>query len=361
MSKDLTKYLNTIIAGDCIANLSLIPDKSVDLIFADPPYWMQTEGELLRTNGTKFDGVEDNWDKFNTYKEYDEFSEKWLNECKRILKPNGSIWVIGSFQNIYRLGYIMQNLGFWVLNDVVWSKPNAVPNFGGTRYQNSHETLLWCCPSQKSKYTFNYKTMKHLNGDKQDKSVWDISICIGSERLKDENGKKAHSTQKPEKLLYKIILSTSKPNDIVLDPFFGSGTTGAVAKQLGRNYIGLEMEQKYIEIAKKRIEKVKVENTDLHSLALEVKPPRVSTNQLIEKGYLKDGEKLYNKKGDFIGTLTSNGYVDDGEDILSIHKMSAKHLNLSNNNGWDYFFYKNKKDLKPINDLRYEYTEQNNE
>ncbi|MDR0746602.1 MAG: site-specific DNA-methyltransferase [Helicobacteraceae bacterium] len=360
MIKEIEKYLNTIIVGDCITNLSLIPDKSVDLIFADPPYWMQTEGELLRTNGAKFDGVQDNWDKFNTYKEYDEFSQKWLKECKRILKPNGSIWVIGAFQNIYRLGCIMQNLGFWILNDVVWSKPNAVPNFGGTRYQNSHETLLWCSPSQKSQYTFNYKTMKHLNGGKQDKSVWEIGICIGSERLKDEDGKKAHSTQKPEKLLYKIILSTSKPNDVVLDPFFGSGTTGAVAKKLGRNYIGLEMEQKYIDIAKKRIERVKPENTDLHNLALEVKPPRVSPKQLIQRGYLKDGKKLYNKKGDFIGTLTSSGYVDDGKDVLSIHKMSAKYLNLSNNNGWNYFFYKNSNDLKPMNDLRYEYIKQNN-
>ncbi|MDR2153291.1 MAG: site-specific DNA-methyltransferase [Helicobacteraceae bacterium] len=361
MNKSLDKFLNTILEGDCVTNLALIPDNSIDLIFADPPYWMQTEGELLRTNGAKFNGVEDHWDKFNTYKEYDEFSEKWLKECRRILKPNGSIWVIGSFQNIYRLGYIMQNLGFWILNDIIWSKPNAVPNFGGTRYQNSHETLLWCCPSQKSKYTFNYKTMKHLNGDKQDKSVWDISICIGGERLKDESGKKAHSTQKPEKLLYKAILSTTQPNDIVLDPFFGSGTTGAVAKRLSRNYIGIEMEQKYIEAAKKRIEEVKIENTDLHNLSLEVKPPRVNTKQLIDSGYLKNGESLYNKKGEFIGNLISNGYVNDGTDILSIHKMSAKHLNLPNNNGWDYFFYKRGNEFVPISNLRYEYSEKQNE
>lgn len=299
MSKDLTKYLNTIIVGDCLTNLPLIPDNSVDLIFADPPYWMQTEGELLRTNGAKFSGVEDDWDKFNTYKEYDEFSKKWLKECKRILKPNGSIWVVGAFQNIYRIGYIMQNLGFWVLNDVIWSKPNAVPNFGGTRFQNSHETLLWCCKSQKSKYTFNYKTMKHLNGGKQDKSVWNIGICIGGERLKDADGKKAHSTQKPEKLLYKIILSTSKPGDVVLDPFFGSGTTGAVAKLLGRNYIGLEMESKYIDIAKKRIKKVITDSNDVNNLTLEVKPPRVSMKQLIEDGSLAVGEKLYSQQGDF--------------------------------------------------------------
>ena len=356
-NKGLANYLNTIIAGDCLANLILIPDDSIDLIFADPPYWMQTEGELLRTNGTKFNGVEDNWDKFNTYKEYDEFSEKWLAECKRILKPNGSIWVIGAFQNIYRLGYIMQNLGFWILNDVVWSKPNAVPNFGGTRFQNSHETLLWCTKSQEAKYTFNYKTMKHLNDDKQEKSVWDIGICIGSERLKDDDGKKIHSTQKPEKLLYKIILSATKPGDVVLDPFFGTGTTGAVAKRLGRHYIGLEREAKYIEIAKKRIKKVKPEENSLFDLSLEVKPPRVSTKQLIECGYLSVGENLYDKKDGFIGKLTSEGYVEDDHDILSIHKMSAKHLNLPNNNGWDFFYVKRDGKLKPIDSLRYEYSE----
>ena len=351
----MKNHLNTIIAGDCLDNLALIPSDSVDLIFADPPYWMQTEGALLRTNGTKFSGVEDGWDKFNTYKEYDAFSEKWLKECKRILKPNGSIWVIGAFQNIYRLGYIMQNLGFWILNDVVWSKPNAVPNFGGTRFQNSHETMLWCTKSQEAKYTFNYKTMKHFNGDKQEKSVWDIGICIGSERLKDGEGKKLHSTQKPERLLYKIILSTTKPGDVVLDPFFGTGTTGAVAKLLGRNYIGLERNEKYIEIAEKRIKRVKTEPSELHNLALEVKPPRVSTKQLIEGGYLSVGEKLYDKKNVFVGKLTGSGYVDDEHDVLSIHKMSAKHLNLPNHNGWDFFYVKRENGLKLIDELRYEF------
>jgi len=363
MSKNLSQYLNTIVPGDCLKNLTLLPDNSIDLIFADPPYWMQTEGELLRTNGTKFSGVEDNWDKFNTYKEYDEFSKQWLKECKRILKPNGSIWVIGAFQNIYRLGYIMQNLGFWILNDVIWSKPNAVPNFGGTRFQNSHETMLWCCKNQKSKYTFNYKTMKHLNGDKQDKSVWDISICIGSERIKNKEDKKVHSTQKPEKLLYKIILSTSKLGDVVLDPFFGTGTTGAVAKLLGRNYIGLERETEYIKVAQKRIEKIKPETNLFTDLSLEVKPPRVSIKQLIEKNYLSVGVELYNKRGIFIGKLTESGDVDDGMDTLSIHKMSAKHLNAPNHNGWDYFYFRQKKGeqegtLKAINDLRFEFSEE---
>ena len=257
---------NTIIEGDTIENLKKIPDESIDLIFADPPYFMQTEGELHRTDGTKFQGVEDEWDKFSSYNEYDKFCFEWLKECKRILKKDGSIWVIGSFQNIYRIGYIMQNLGYWILNDIIWSKPNAAPNFSGTRYQNSHETLIWCTKSKKSKYTFNYKTMKYLNNDKQDKSVWDIGICIGNERLKGEDGKKVHSTQKPEKLLYKVILSTSKPNDIVLDPFFGTGTTGAIAKLLGRNYIGIEREHEYNLVAQKRIDNVIPLNDDISNL-----------------------------------------------------------------------------------------------
>jgi site-specific DNA-methyltransferase (adenine-specific) len=316
---------------------------------------MQTEGELLRTNGTKFSGVEDGWDKFNTYKEYDEFSEHWLRECKRILKPNGTIWVIGAFQNIYRIGYIMQNLGFWILNDVIWSKPNAVPNFGGIRFQNSHETMLWCSKNQKAKYTFNYKTMKFLNNDKQDKSVWDIGICIGNERLKDETGSKVHSTQKPEKLLYKIILSSTKKDDIVLDPFFGTGTTGAVAKRLRRNFIGLEREPKYIEAAMLRIEQTQKEDSLYLNQELEVKPPRVSTKQLIENRLLSVGEEMFSKSGNLIGTLTECGNVDDGEEVLSIHKISAKIRGVPANNGWDYFYIKRNGKLKPLNELRYEF------
>lgn len=225
--------INTILPGDCIENLSRLPEDSVDLIFADPPYWMHTEGELLRTNGTKFSGVEDHWDRFNTYQKYDEFSEKWLKGCRRILKTNGLIWVIGAFQNIYRLGTIIQNLGFWILNDIIWSKPNAVPNFGGTRFKNSHETLLWCTKSQGAKYTFNYKTMKHFNGGKQDKSVWDIGICIGSERLKDESGKKIHSTQKPEELLCKIILASTKARRCGVRPVFRHQYNGSSCQTVG--------------------------------------------------------------------------------------------------------------------------------
>lgn len=346
--------IDTILQGDCVSKLKLLPSNSIDLIFADPPYNMQTEGELLRTNGTAFDGVTDKWDKFESLSEYDTFCKQWLSECQRVLKPNGSIWVIGSFQNIFRLGYIMQDLGFWILNDVIWSKPNAVPNFGGTRFQNSHETLIWCSKNKKSKYTFNYKTMKALNGNKQMKSVWDIGICIGNERLKDDNGKKVHSTQKPEKLLYNVILSSSKPNDIVLDPFFGTGTTGAISKKLGRHYIGIEKEPFYIEHAFKRINNTITELDCYSKLELETKPPRISIKELIDKKYLYVGQRIYSKDKLFSACICADGHVitDDGNKN-SIHKISAHFLNTTNHNGWDYFWVDYNGDFISIDSLRY--------
>ncbi len=353
---NIEKYINKIIKANCIEGMKILPNECVDLIFADPPYFMQTDGILHRTDGSKFNGVEDSWDKFQDYTEYDKFTTEWLKECKRVMKKNASIWVIGSFQNIYRLGYIMQNMGFWILNDVIWSKPNAVPNFSGSRFQNSHETMLWCTKDKNAKYTFNYKTMKYLNENKQEKSVWNIGICIGKERLKDEKGNKVHSTQKPEKLLYNIILSSSKPNDIVMDPFFGTGTTGAIAKKLGRNYIGFEIEDNYIEYAQKRIDSIIPELNDINMLSLEIKPPKVPMTTLIKSNYLKKGQTLYNKTRIAIGQIESNGYVNDGEDILSIHKMSAKHLGISNNNGWNYFWVENaNKEFVSLDSLRYDY------
>lgn len=344
---------DTIYQGDCLEVLKTFPDKSVDLVFADPPYNMQTEGELLRTDGSSFNGVTDKWDKFNSLNEYDTFSKQWLSECKRILKDDGAIWVIGSFQNIFRLGYIMQDLGFWILNDVIWSKPNAVPNFGGTRFQNSHETLIWCSKSKGAKYQFNYKTMKHLNGDKQMKSVWNIGICIGNERLKDPEGKKIHSTQKPEQLLYNIILSSTETNDLVLDPFFGTGTTGAVAKRLGRHYIGIEREETYIKAATRRIQSVQLEISELTENQLEVKPPRVSIKQLIELGYLSVGQKLFSKDKKHVAVVCPDGKVQNEIIKTSIHKMSALFLNRTNNNGWDYFWCEYKGEFISINTLRY--------
>lgn len=344
---------DTIIQGNCIEVLKSFPDCSVDMIFADPPYNMQTEGELLRIDGTSFSGVSDKWDKFNSIQDYDTFIKQWLLECRRILKKDGSIWVIGSFQNIFRLGYIMQDLGFWILNDVIWSKPNAVPNFGGTRFQNSHEILIWCAKNKGAKYHFNYKTMKHLNGDKQMKSVWDISICIGKERLKDKDGKKVHSTQKPEKLLYNVILSSTQKDDLILDPFFGTGTTGAVAKRLGRHYIGIEQDEVYINAAKSRINSVQLEISDFVDNTFEIKPPRISIVQLIKLGFLSVGQKLYSKDKRFCVEVLENGYVNDGEIVDSIHKISAKFLNRSNNNGWDYFWCEYDGEFVSINSLRY--------
>lgn len=352
----LKNITNTILQGDTIENLKKIPTQSIDLIFADPPYFMQTDGELLRTEGTVFSGVDDDWDKFTDYKHYDDFCEQWLVECKRILKKDGSIWVIGAFQNIYRLGYIMQNLGFWILNDVIWNKSNPVPNFKGTRFTNASETMLWCTKKKEAKYTFNYKTMKHLNGGTQMKSVWNISLCTGSERLKDNTGKKAHATQKPEQLLLNILLSSSKVGDVVLDPFFGSGTTGAVAKLTGRNFIGIEREKKYIKLATERINLIKTEKDNpLFLNKLDIKPPRVSVEVLVKKKYLKAGEFFYSSSGNKYAELNVKGYLLDDVDDLSIHKMSAKILNKTSNNGWDYWFVKRNNKLVSINDLRKKY------
>lgn len=349
--------IDNIICGDCLKILKTFDSDSVDLIFADPPYFMQTDGELYRANGEIFSGVDDEWDKFRDYAHYDDFCTAWLRECRRILKDSGTIWVIGSFQNIYRIGFIMQNLGFWILNDVVWSKPNPVPNFKGTRFCNAHETMLWCSKSKNSKYTFNYKTMKFLNRDKQDKSVWSIGICIGNERLKGIDGKKVHSTQKPEGLLEKVILSSSKEGDLVLDPFFGTGTTGAVAKKYGRNYIGIEQNEIYVKIAQTRIKQVSRIKSKISDGSLETKPPRVSLSQLVSANLISKNEKFYNKNKDYICELRENERVFDGNELLSIHQMSAKQLNKTNHNGWSYFYVLKGENLISIDSLRYEYKE----
>ena len=351
--------LDTIICADVIETLKTFPDECIDVIFADPPYFMQSDKKVLqRADGTgAFKGCDDEWDKYADYEEYDGFSLAWLKECKRVLKPNGTIWVIGSFQNIYRIGYIMQNLGFWILNDIVWSKTNPTPNMSGTRFCNAHETMLWCAKSQNSKFTFNYKTMKHLNGDKQDRSIWNIGICQGNERLKDASGQKLHTTQKPNALLEKVILSSTKPNDVILDPFFGTGTTGAIAKKYGRHFIGIEREEKYVSGAKQRIDLQQNQSDDISNLSLEVKPPRVSIEKLIESHLLFKNETLYDKNRQPTCTLLENGRVRLGENELSIHKASAKILNKDNHNGWDYFYVIRNDKLISINELRYVFKE----
>lgn len=345
---------DVIIQGDCIELLKRVPDNSIDLIFADPPYNLQLSGDLYRPNQTKVDGVDDEWDKFSSMKDYDIFSEKWLKECHRVMKPNGGFWVIGTYHNIFRIGSIMQNLGYWILNDIIWIKTNPMPNFKGTRFNNAHETLIWATKNKSSRYTFHYHSMKVMNDDRQMRSDWLIPICQGVERIK-VNGQKAHSTQKPAELLYRVIMSTSNPGDIVLDPFSGSGTTAAVAKRLGRKYIAFEQDEFYVKISKERLEKIQAIETPLLQYKIEKRKPKVPFGNLIEKGLVKIGEYLYSHDCRFCAQVMADSSLNYEEEYGSIHKISAKILGKSNNNGWGYWFVKRNNTLVSIDDLRHQY------
>ncbi|MCL2651133.1 MAG: site-specific DNA-methyltransferase [Candidatus Azobacteroides sp.] len=346
--------INTIHLGDCIELLKKIPDNSVDLIFADPPYNLQLNGELYRPNQTKVDAVNDAWDKFESKEDYDKFTEAWMKECHRILKNTGSFWVIGTYHNIFRVGTILQNTGFWMLNDVIWVKPNPMPNFKGTRFNNAHETLIWATKSKSSKYTFHYHSLKAMNDDLQMRSDWWIPICQGAERIK-VNGQKAHSTQKPTELLSRIILSTSNPGDIVLDPFSGSGTTAAVAKQLGRKYIAFDREEFYVQIAKDRLEKIDPIEEQFLEYKIETKKPKVPFGNLIEKEYVKIGEYLYSKDGKVYAQVQADSTISKDDITGSIHSVSAAILKKSSNNGWSYWYVKRDNKMVSIDELRYDY------
>lgn len=349
-NKDEIKDL--IINGDCIEELQKIPDKSIDLIFSDPPYNLQLKADLFRPDSSKVDAVNDYWDKFDSFKEYDDFTEKWLKECRRVLKDDGSIWVIGSYHNIFRVGNIMQNLGFWILNDIIWVKSNPMPNFKGTRFNNAHETLIWATKNEKSKFTFNYKSAKSSNEDKQMRSDWLIPICSGNERIK-ENNQKAHSTQKPSALLRRIILTTSNKGDLILDPFLGSGTTASVAKSLGRHYIGIEKDKNYYKIAKNRIDKTITFDDDLIDNKTEIKPPRVPFLSLIENNYIDTGAFLYSKDKKHKAKIRADGNILYKENIASIHKIGALIENAPSCNGWTYWFIqKDDKTLRSIDEIR---------
>jgi modification methylase len=350
--------INQILQGDCIENLKKLPEKSVDLVFADPPYNLQLSHTLWRPNFSRVEGVEDEWDQFESFEAYDDFSRSWLSACQRVLKDDGAIWVIGSYHNIFRIGSLMQDLGYWLLNDVIWIKTNPMPNFRGVRFTNAHETLIWACKSKGSKYTFNHHAMKAFNRGKQMRSdwEWEFSLCKGNERLK-VNGEKAHSTQKPEELLYRVILATTNPGDLVLDPFFGTGTTGAVAKRLYRKWIGIEREAKYVEIAQKRIEKVIPEPFDPTAFDVRDKKrlaPRVAFVRLLEAGLLFPGQTLYFQGASEVtarikpdGKLLCNGWEG------SIHQIARKLVGGSPCNGWDTWFFQDEGGvLKPIEDLR---------
>lgn len=352
-----TLQIDTLHIGDCIEVMNSLPANSVDLVFADPPYNLQLQGELARPDNSVVDAVDDAWDQFDSFDIYDKFTTEWLTAAKRVLKDDGGMWVIGSYHNIFRVGKILQDLGFWILNDIVWVKSNPMPNFRGRRFTNAHETLIWAAKSKEGRYKFNYEMMKHLNDDKQMRSDWEFALCTGSERLKDAKGKKVHPTQKPEALLSRVLLSSTEPGDVVLDPFFGSGTTGAVAKRLNRHFVGIERDTDYAEAAHERIAAVKP-IADLSSLTIPAKreEARIPFGQLIERGLLKPGTELTDEKGRFKAKVSVDGYLEiktkDGAQRGSIHKMGAVLQNAPSCNGWTFWHTKTKGKNVPIDALR---------
>ena len=350
---EVKKVLNTIINADCVETMNNLEEGSVDMIFADPPYNMQLGETLLRPDNSVVNGVTEEWDSFESLKTYDDYTINWLKAAYRVLKDNGTIWVIGSYHNIFRVGYILQNLGFWILNDVVWSKVNPMPNFKGTRFTNAHETLIWAVKNPKAKYTFNYEAMKALNDETQMRSIWELPICTGKERLKNEDGSKLHPTQKPEALLYRILLASTKENDIVLDPFFGTGTTGAVAKKMGRNFIGIEKDSEYVKGAQKRINEVQKLPDCAMEYTVKKKQPRIPFGAVIEAGMLSPGDKIYNSNGKNCAVIRADGSVKSDIAEGSIHQVGAAAQNASACNGWEYWYFKDKQNnLVCINELR---------
>ncbi len=344
--------LDQIIPGDCIAVMNALPAGSIDLIFADPPYNLQLKGELHRPDNSRVDAVDDAWDQFASFAAYDRFTRDWLAAARRLLKPDGAIWVIGSYHNIFRVGTALQDAGYWLLNDVVWRKSNPMPNFRGKRFTNAHETLIWASRSEDAKYTFNYEALKALNEGVQMRSDWVLPICTGHERLKDEAGAKAHPTQKPESLLHRVIVATTNPGDVVLDPFFGTGTTGAVAKMLGRRFIGIEREEAYRKVASARLGRVRVLDAGaLETSTSKRSEPRIPFGQLVERGMLRPGEVLVSPRGQ-AAKVRADGSLITGEHRGSIHQVGAALEGAPSCNGWTYWQFRRDGQLIPIDLLR---------
>ena len=352
------EYINKILKGDTIDTMRKLPEKLFDFCFADPPYFMQIDQgkKLYRVEGTEFDGCDDDWDKFPSMDAYKEFTKKWLFEVRRLLKDDGTICVISGMQSIYEIGSILRELGFWVINDIIWKKTNPTPNFGGTRLNNSHETLIWAAKSKKSKFTFNYKTGKYLNGGKQMGSIWEFPVCSGNERLKDDKDKKLHNTQKPEALLYRIIALFTEKDNLILDPFGGTMTTGAVSKRMGRNFTMIERDDKYIKYGQRRINDVKEEISDVELAVFDIKPLKVSVKEMVNAGYFTIGEPFYLKDGqnailsDDTGKLTYNGKTKSMHDIAAIMLNKDRRVN-----AFDYFYVKRGKQLVSISQIGDEY------
>ena len=353
-SANRAEWLDTILKGDCVAALNRLPEKSVDVVFADPPYNLQLEGDLRRPDQSKVDAVDDAWDQFDSFAAYDAFTRAWLLAVRRVLKPNGTIWVIGSYHNIFRVGALMQDLGFWILNDVVWRKTNPMPNFRGRRFQNAHETLIWASRDQSATgNTFNTAAMKPPNDALQRRPAWLSPICTGAERLKTAGGDKVHPTQKPEALLARVMMASTRPGDVILDPFFGTGTTGAVAKRLGRHFVGCEREQAYIDAATARI--AAVEPLGAAEIALMTgkrAEPRVAFGSLVEAGLLAPGALLTDARRRWTASVRADGTLAIGSEAGSIHRMGARVQGLAACNGWTFWHFEEAGKLKPIDDLR---------
>jgi len=344
--------LSCILPGDCIAAMRSLPTASVDLVFADPPYNLQLGGDLARPDGSHVDAVTDHWDQFDSMAAYDAFTRAWLIEARRVLKPDGALWVIGSYHNIFRVGSILQDLGFWILNDIVWRKTNPMPNFKGTRFTNAHETLIWASMGEKARYHFNYRAMKTLNDELQMRSDWVLPICSGGERLK-ENGKKAHPTQKPEALLYRVLLATTEKGDVVLDPFFGTGTTGAVAKRLGREWIGCEREDIYREVATRRIDKeLPLDESALTTMQSARSAPKVAFGAVVEGGLIPPGSQVFDKKRRWVATVRADGSLEWDGKTGSIHGLGKDLQGAPSCNGWLFWHYEDAGQVQPIDAAR---------
>ena len=350
---DVRPLVDQVLIGDCLEQLKKIPSNSIDLVFADPPYNLQLGGDLKRPDESKVDAVDDDWDKFDSLATYDSFTKLWLSECRRVLKPYGALWVIGSYHNIFRVGATLQDLGFWILNDVIWHKTNPMPNFRGRRFTNAHETLIWASKSQESRYCFNYEAMKVFNDDVQMRSDWTLALCTGGERLKNKDGDKLHPTQKPEALLQRVLLSSTKPGDVVLDPFFGTGTTGAVARALGRHFIGIEREQHYAAAALERIDNVEPLTPEaLKTTTGKRAEPRIPFGTLIERGLVKAGEKLFDHTQRIAANVRADGSIASKNESGSIHKVGALVQGAEACNGWTYWHIRRGTNLVPIDLLR---------
>ncbi|MCP4328963.1 MAG: site-specific DNA-methyltransferase [Alphaproteobacteria bacterium] len=353
MAGDKPIKVDRIHVGDCIAGMKALPEGGADMMFADPPYNLQLSGDLHRPNNTRVDGVEEDWDKFATLATYDSFSRAWLTAARRVLKPDGTLWVIGSYHNIYRVGAMLQDLGFWILNDVVWRKNNPMPNFRGKRFTNAHETLIWAARSRDSRYTFNYDAMKALNDDLQMRSDWMLPICGGSERLRDDEGTKIHPTQKPEALLHRVILASTRPGDLVVDPFFGTGTTGAVARKLGRHYLGFERDPEYARHATTRLAGVTpMAEGELLETPPKRQQPRIPFGWLVERGLIEPGTVLCDQRRRWMARVRADGSLISDRAHGSIHRVGAEVQGAPACNGWTFWHLDIKGDLIPIDILR---------